>query len=713
MTTGNGKPSGEASGGLEAVSFLSAASYTFVEEIGRGGMGIVYLALKGCAGVSDLVALKTIKTASKEHAEMLVREANLATQLRHENIVKTYGLEMLPLSALPPAMRAGFEQAAESEPAEIGATGRFGAVTAEVDTSGSEAEPVGLVRRRRRGDNERTHLIADGPRVQVSPATAQAIDENMLVMIAMDYIEGTDCLRLHHEHLKSGYLIPPILTAYIISRVARALDYAHHFVVHRDISPENILINTHGVCKLTDFGIGVAAKEGRIRFGGKLGYMAPEQIFGQEVDERADIYSLGVVAYLLTTGIPLQAPPRKGTLKDRMKAIHKQLDEGYPPPHRVVGDVPRVLSEIISKMIAFRPEDRYLRAAHVARDLEHRVLYAKGFGPTNDSLAAYTDIFDSGFTKYDENQLELLSFLKGDHGGLQLRRKLNWDLYTRVGREMIAERSQYYICRKLAEMAHAERTLKTKIQGRPVFKVRLQGELVETWTVQGDQLLGSNPKCAICVAQPGVLPNHARVASIVPMVLRAEEGDIKDRDGALQKQLQLQEGDRVGLGEAVMYYLHEPPLPAPLKRVAAGSLDSKALLELASFAIEIQPNQVEQLYDLWQQLGVRIGLGEQKQFLLANALVELIDLVSYANEAIAIAVYREPGRVRFAIDCSGSEVGFQRFVSALHRQLEVADGDEETVTDPRFMAIALVRKLFDRIDIDRSRFGLSLVKTHT
>ena len=98
--------------GLETITFPSAATYTLVEEIGRGGMGIVYLAEKGCAGVTDLVALKTIKTISKEHAQLLAREANTASQLRHENIVKTYGLEMVPIAALPPHVRASLEKGA-------------------------------------------------------------------------------------------------------------------------------------------------------------------------------------------------------------------------------------------------------------------------------------------------------------------------------------------------------------------------------------------------------------------------------------------------------------------------------------------------------------------------------------------------------------------------------------------------------------------------
>ena len=91
---------------------------------------------------------------------------------------------------------------------------------------------------------------------------------------------------------------------------------------------------------------------------------------------------------------------------------------------------------------------------------------------------------------------------------------------------------------------------------------------------------------------------------------------------------------------------------------------------------------------------------------------------------MTVTVQLDPGELRFGIDCSASEVGFHRFVDALHDQLETApdpaeslDGEDESnnssvlVTDPRFMAIALVRKIFDRVEIDRTRFALTLVKT--
>lgn len=81
--------------------FESQTTFTFIEEIGRGGMGIVYLAARNSGGVIDYVVLKTLKSLTPQDEKALQQEANLAAKLRHENIVKTYGLESIALSALP------------------------------------------------------------------------------------------------------------------------------------------------------------------------------------------------------------------------------------------------------------------------------------------------------------------------------------------------------------------------------------------------------------------------------------------------------------------------------------------------------------------------------------------------------------------------------------------------------------------------------------
>lgn len=131
--------------------------------------------------------------------------------------------------------------------------------------------------------------------------------------MAMEYIRGVTLRKLIDHHRAIGEPVPPPLAAYIVSRVCRALDYAHNFVddsgnrlyiVHRDVSPGNILLTWDGQVKLADFGIAKArsmrdpAEERRMTIG-KKHYMSPQQIVGENVDWRTDIFSTGVVLFEL------------------------------------------------------------------------------------------------------------------------------------------------------------------------------------------------------------------------------------------------------------------------------------------------------------------------------------------------------------------------------------------------------------------------------
>src|SRR4030095_15419096 len=106
-----------------------------------------------------------------------------------------------------------------------------------------------------------------------------ATSEQKLYLMVMDYIEGTDVRTFQNDHYKRDLLLPAPLAAFIVSRVARSLSYAHQTIIHRDISPENLLLNTQGVVKLSDFGVAVEQKEQGLT--GKISYMSPEQIAGE------------------------------------------------------------------------------------------------------------------------------------------------------------------------------------------------------------------------------------------------------------------------------------------------------------------------------------------------------------------------------------------------------------------------------------------------
>lgn len=188
--------------------------------------------------------------------------------------------------------------------------------------------------------------------------------------LAMEYIAGLDLLRLLQATVASNRRIPLSLCAYIVQEMAKGLDYAHHKtdefgeplnIVHRDVSPQNVLLSWDGTVKIVDFGIararGIDEEEGVIR--GKYSYMAPEQARAERVDKRADVYSAGVVLFELCCGRPLFPGRDKHVLaKVRAGAI--------PRPRGINPDIPESLERIILDALATDPDRRYA----TARDLQ-------------------------------------------------------------------------------------------------------------------------------------------------------------------------------------------------------------------------------------------------------------------------------------------------------------------------------------------------------
>jgi len=194
--------------------------------------------------------------------------------------------------------------------------------------------------------------------------------------IAMEYIDGRDLrsiLRTLEEH---QVRLPLGFALFIASRLAAALDYAHHkrdlqgtamALVHRDVSPQNVLISYDGDIKLCDFGIAKAAsKATHTRAGalkGKLQYMSPEQAWGRDIDGRSDIFSLGLVLYEMLTG-------RKGFAGDSELSILEQVrSPRLIPPRELDPAIPPEVERAVMKALKENREERYQTAAELAADL--------------------------------------------------------------------------------------------------------------------------------------------------------------------------------------------------------------------------------------------------------------------------------------------------------------------------------------------------------
>jgi eukaryotic-like serine/threonine-protein kinase len=197
--------------------------------------------------------------------------------------------------------------------------------------------------------------------------------------IVFEYIDGENLKQVVN---RQGAL--PVREAVDLAlQVARALGYAHdRGIVHRDVKPQNVILNEDGRAKVTDFGIARSLDvDGVTQTGTVLGtsdYIAPEQAQGQPVDEKTDVYSLGVVLYELLTGeLPFRG---EGFVAVAMQHVNE------PPPNVLErrGDVPPRLALAVERAMAKRPEDRHASMDDLVADLEASLRELDGYGSDSE-----------------------------------------------------------------------------------------------------------------------------------------------------------------------------------------------------------------------------------------------------------------------------------------------------------------------------------------
>ena len=237
------------------------------------------------------------------------------------------------------------------------------------------------------------------------------------VFLAMERVEGKD---LGSSITKAGKAMPPLLAAFIAAECCQALDYAHHRkgpdgadlgIVHRDVTPRNVLLSWSGEVKLTDFGIAALAGDEPSKMAGTPAYMAPEQARGEVTDVRADVYAVGMVLREALTG----ERGRRGSDRETVLAAAQQgkLDpwpDGFESP----------LQAIVDRATASNKEDRYPDARAMLEELDAFIVAEraahKGDAPARQLAAWLADVWqgesdDVTISDVDIQANHMLSFI--------------------------------------------------------------------------------------------------------------------------------------------------------------------------------------------------------------------------------------------------------------------------------------------------------------
>lgn len=219
--------------------------------------------------------------------------------------------------------------------------------------------------------------------------------------IAMEYVEGENLRRILERARERARSLPVGLALHVAARLASALDHAHKKrdfedrdlgLVHRDVSPQNVLVGYEGTIKLCDFGIVKAVSKSshtqRGALKGKLQYMSPEQAWGRTVDGRSDIFSVGALLFEMLTGRRLFVG------ESEMEVLEAVRECRVVPPSELEPGVPEVVDAVVLVALEREPDDRFQSAGELGRRLEE-LLGAMRPTPGQTELAAYmAELFD-------------------------------------------------------------------------------------------------------------------------------------------------------------------------------------------------------------------------------------------------------------------------------------------------------------------------------
>jgi eukaryotic-like serine/threonine-protein kinase len=231
-------------------------------------------------------------------------------------------------------------------------------------------------------DQEFITMFIDEARISVQLNHANIVHIHELgkyeetYFIAMEYVAGRDLRTILERYRRRKEIMPTAQAVFIASKMCEGLDYAHRKkdargqdldIIHRDVSPQNILVSYEGDVKIIDFGIAKAANRSqKTQAGilkGKFGYMSPEQVRGMPIDRRSDIFAVGVILYEMLTGEKLFVG------ESDFSTLEKVRNADVPLPRQFNPNIPSGLEKVVLKALAREPEDRYQWASDLQEDL--------------------------------------------------------------------------------------------------------------------------------------------------------------------------------------------------------------------------------------------------------------------------------------------------------------------------------------------------------
>jgi eukaryotic-like serine/threonine-protein kinase len=292
------------------------------------------------------------------------------------------------VTQISPALPPGGERFGRYRLIERVGKGGMAEVFCAVAEGPRELQPVFVIKRIRpdRTDSPKfVQMFCDEARISAllaHPNIVRIYDFGQIdgaYFMAMEYLRGKDLDLVMRTLWAARAAISPSLAALIVSEVARALHHAHTAIipdggpggiVHRDVTPSNIMLLWNGGVKILDFGIAKAASEARARDGkppkveGKLAYLSPELVLGGEIDGRSDIFALGVVLWEMLAGCGLFTGP------DEYETMRNVLVQPIAAPSQGRPGVPAALDAIVARALERDPARRYQTACDLADDLD-------------------------------------------------------------------------------------------------------------------------------------------------------------------------------------------------------------------------------------------------------------------------------------------------------------------------------------------------------